>query len=88
MRAFGVLMPLTMFAVIVLTANHYIIDAFAGFGVMMLGLMIALAGRWFVMQRFSEEEGTNGKRWVNWLRWLCAVPPPEDTKRVSEARAA
>src|SRR5574341_320851 len=45
MRAFGVLMPITMFAVIVLTANHYIIDAFAGFGVMMLGLMIAVAGR-------------------------------------------
>jgi hypothetical protein len=86
MRAFGVVMPLTMFAVIVLTANHYIVDAFAGFAVMMVGLMIALAGRWFVMRKFSDGESTRDKRWVPWLRWLCAVP--EEDRRASEAQAA
>jgi hypothetical protein len=87
MRAFGVIMPLTMFAVIVLTANHYIVDAFAGFGVMMLGLLIALAGRWCVMREFSDRRLPGEKKWVGWLRWLCAVPDETD-KRAPEAQAA
>jgi hypothetical protein len=83
-RAFGVLMPLTMFAVIVLTANHYIVDAFAGFAVMMAGLILALASRWFVMRKFSDERTMREKGWLPWLRWLCAVP--EEEKRVPEAQ--
>jgi hypothetical protein len=83
-RAFGVLMPLTMFAVIVLTANHYIVDAFAGFAVMMAGLILALASRWFVMRKFSDERTMREKGWLPWLRWLCAVP--EEEERVPEAQ--
>jgi len=73
MRAFAVLMPLTMFAVIVLTANHYIVDAFAGFAVMMVGLAIALAARWFAVRRFPSEKSMRVQGWVPWLRWLCGV---------------
>jgi len=73
MRAFGALMPLTMFAVIVLTANHYIVDAFAGFAVMMAGLLIALAARWFAVRKFPTEKTMRHKGWVQWLHWLCGV---------------
>jgi hypothetical protein len=86
MRAFGVIMPLTMFAVIVLTANHYIVDAFAGFAVMMLGLIIALAGRWFVTRKFSDARAARDKGWLPWLRWLCAVP--DEDEPVGEAQPA
>lgn len=40
-RMVGVLSPLLMFAAIVVTANHYIIDAAAGGAVAVAGLMIA-----------------------------------------------
>lgn len=40
-RLFGVLMPLAMLAAIVLTANHYVIDAAAGAAVALLGLLAA-----------------------------------------------
>jgi TctA family transporter len=86
MRAFAVLMPLTMFAVIVLTANHYIVDAFAGFAVMMVGLAIALAARWFAVRRFPSEKTMREKGWVAWLHWLCGVPdePKEDAKQTEQ----
>jgi hypothetical protein len=48
--------------------------------------MIALAGRWFVMRKFSDGESMHDKGWVPWLRWLCAVP--EEDRRVPEAQAA
>ena len=40
-RIFAVLMPLAMLAAIVLTANHYVIDAAAGAAVALLGLFAA-----------------------------------------------
>lgn len=42
-RMFGVVLPLLMFASIVLTANHYIVDGIAGGIVIALGLTIAAA---------------------------------------------
>ena len=74
-RAFAVLMPLAMFTDIILTANHYIIDAFAGSAVMLLGLAIAIIGRKLVIRSFArvpEEARTRG--WRTWLAWLCGVP--------------
>ncbi|MEX2247633.1 MAG: phosphatase PAP2 family protein [Dehalococcoidia bacterium] len=41
MRAFGVLLPGIMFLAIVLTANHYILDAVAGGAVALAGLLIS-----------------------------------------------
>ena len=41
MRVIGVLLPLAMFIAIVITANHYVIDAIAGGVIAMLGLLLA-----------------------------------------------
>jgi membrane-associated phospholipid phosphatase len=40
-RVLGVVLPVLMFASIVLTANHYIVDGIAGAAVIVLGLVIA-----------------------------------------------
>ena len=88
-RAFAVLMPLAMFTDIILTGNHYIIDAFAGTGVMLLGLGIAVAGRHLVIRAFSklpEEARTRG--WRAWLAWLCGVPDNQYPQQPSLAVAA
>lgn len=45
-QAFGFAMPVAMFLAIVLTANHYVIDAFAGGALALTGLAIA-----FYLQR-------------------------------------
>ena len=45
MRAFGAVVPVLMFAAIVLTANHYIFDAIAGGAVALTGLGLAMAMR-------------------------------------------
>jgi hypothetical protein len=41
-KAFGILMPMAMLAAVVLTANHYILDAVAGGAVAMSGLAVAV----------------------------------------------
>jgi hypothetical protein len=77
-RAFAVLMPLAMASDIILTANHYIIDAVAGAAVMLLGLGIAVGARWLVMRAISPaSKEAREKGWVSWLYWLCGVAPPE-----------
>ena len=40
-RIFAIVMPLAMLDAIVLTANHYVIDAAAGAAVALLGLVVA-----------------------------------------------
>lgn len=74
-RAFAVLMPVAMFTDIILTGNHYIIDAVAGTGVMLIGLGIALAGRHLVTRSYAKLPGDLRTRgWRPWLAWLCGVP--------------
>lgn len=47
LRAFGVFMPIGQFTAVLFTANHYILDAMAGAGVALLGLLLAMAlQRW------------------------------------------
>ncbi len=41
-RLFGLLMPVAMAAAVVLTANHYIIDAVAGAALALFGLLVAV----------------------------------------------
>jgi hypothetical protein len=61
-RAFGIALPWAQLAAIVFTANHYIIDAFAGLVVCLAGIVLAAAmQRWFypavnrfVRQRWGE----------------------------------
>lgn len=52
-RAFGLLMPLLMFAAVVLTANHYILDPIAGGAV-------ALAAIWLATRLHRHFESTRG----------------------------
>lgn len=88
-RAFAVAMPITMFAVIVLTANHYIVDAFAGFAVMMLGLIIAFSARWVVIRLYSPDSKiAKEKGWVPWLYWLCGVADREQAHQAPEKQGA
>ena len=47
LRTVGLLMPVLQFTAIVFTANHYILDAMAGLGTGLLGLLVAIAlQRW------------------------------------------
>jgi hypothetical protein len=74
-RAFAVIMPILMFSDIVLTANHYFIDAFAGIIVMGIGLGIAIIGRMAAVRIVSPESRlAREKGWVSWMYWLCGVP--------------
>lgn len=75
MRAFAVLMPFTMFCVIILTGNHYLIDAVAGVIVMLIGLGIAFGGKALIQRIISPDSKTaREKGWVSWLYWLFGVP--------------
>jgi len=89
MRAFAVLMPVTMGCVIVLTANHYLLDVAGGVAVMLTGLGIAVAGRYFV-QRIVSPDGRAAKEngWVPWLYWLCGVHESALSGGRSTARTA
>ena len=43
LRGFGLMMPVLQFTSILFTANHFILDALAGLGTALLGLLIAIA---------------------------------------------
>jgi hypothetical protein len=61
-RGFAVLLPWAQLASIVLTANHFIVDAFAGLVVCLAGVALAAAlQRWgypWIRQRFAHEPST------------------------------
>jgi hypothetical protein len=85
-RAFAVLMPLAMFTDIILTGNHYIIDAFAGSAVMLLGIAIAVTGRHLVIRSFARlPEESRRRGWRAWLAWLCGVPETENPRPTAAA---
>ena len=78
MRAFAVIMPVLMAVDIVFTANHYFIDIVAGVIVMLIGLGIAVGGRYFVQRIISpDSKEAREKGWVAWLYWLCGVADRE-----------
>ena len=56
-KVIGIALPVVMFASIVLTANHYIIDGLAGGMLAILGLAGAAAIHQYLNRR-SEESGT------------------------------
>ena len=77
-RAFAVFMPLMMFADIVLTANHYIIDGIAALPVIGLAILIALMARHAALNRWpigSAEAQEKG--YVSWVYWLFGISPEE-----------
>jgi hypothetical protein len=79
-RAFAVLMPLLMFTDIVLTANHYFLDAAAGFVVMLAGIGIAVAAKKLVLKYYPGRSEAEHGPWVSWLYWLCGVAEERDRR--------
>ena len=61
LRAFGLTLPWLQLAAIVFTANHYILDAFAGLVVCLAGTLLAFAVQlWvypWVRRRLAEPVG-------------------------------
>lgn len=88
-RAFAVLMPAVMTADIIFTGNHYIIDALAGFVVMMIGLGIAVGGKMLATHIVSpNSKAAREKGWVPWMYWLCGVVYERGERRQSNIQAA
>jgi membrane-associated phospholipid phosphatase len=86
LRGFAVIMPLAMFTDIILTGNHYIIDALAGTAVMFLGIAIAVASRELVVRSFTRlPEETRHHGWRPWLAWLCGVPDSDNSQTTAAA---
>jgi len=83
LRSFAVLMPLTTLAAIVLTANHYILDAVAGLLAVAVGMAIALAVRSLVLRYQSGNPGpAGGAAWPGWVSWLGGVADRSEGQRV------
>jgi len=83
LRSFAVLMPLTTLAAIVLTANHYILDAVAGLLAVAVGMAIALVVRSLVLRYRSGNPGSaGGTAWPGWISWLGGVPDRSEGQRV------
>ncbi|HLB26302.1 MAG TPA: phosphatase PAP2 family protein [Dehalococcoidia bacterium] len=79
LRAFAVLMPIAMLADIVLTANHFFVDAAAGLGAVVLGAAIAVGVRCLVLRYWPQDGGmTARKAWLGWLHWLCGLADPPE----------
>jgi hypothetical protein len=78
-RVFAVLMPTAMALAVVATANHFVVDVFAGFAVVLVGLAGALALRHLSERRASTlaADGISGDRRVD------QRPTEHDTSRGS-----
>ncbi len=88
-RIFAVSMPAVMMADIILTGNHYFIDALAGFVVMMIGLSIAVGAKMLATRIVSpDSKEAREKGWVTWMYWLCGVPYERSEHRPSNLQAA
>jgi PAP2 superfamily len=88
MRAFAVAMPIIMFCVIILTANHYLLDAAAGCAVMLIGLGIAFGGKALATRIVSPgSKVAREKGWVTWMYWLCGVANEPGAGRVTAQTA-
>ncbi len=88
-RAFAVMMPALMMADIIFTGNHYIIDALAGFIVMMIGLGIAIGGKVLATRIVSPDSKlAREKGWVPWMYWLCGVTHDRSERGQSNLQAA
>jgi hypothetical protein len=75
LRSVAVLIPLVTLAAIVLTANHYILDAVAGLLAVAAGMAAAVALRAFVLRYRPQARGAAGARAWGWVSWLGGVAP-------------
>ncbi len=89
LRAFAVVMPLMMLADIVLTANHYFVDAVAGLLVIALGAAIAIGVRNFVRSHLSDHPRTPAETVLRgWVYWLCGLSDPLEQPRTGAPQGA
>jgi hypothetical protein len=89
LRSFAVIMPPMMLADIVLTGNHYFVDAGAGVLVIGLGAAIALGVRSLVRRLWPESPKTPGERvWRGWLYWLCGLSDPAEWPQAGASQGA
>jgi hypothetical protein len=89
LRTFAVTMPPLMLVDIVLTANHYFVDAVAGVLVVALGAVIAVGVRNLVRSRWSEHASTPaGNVWRGWLYWLCGLSEAPEGPQVGAPQGA
>jgi hypothetical protein len=74
-RAFAVLMPFAMFTDIIMTANHYFLDAVGGLLAVAIGLAIAIGVRELVRRHYARNGvPTASNAWQSWLYWLAGLP--------------
>jgi hypothetical protein len=66
-----IIMPLATLAAVVLTANHFILDAVTGLAAIAAGLALALVLRRFV---FPFRRATGWRRWLCWLGGATGSP--------------
>jgi hypothetical protein len=69
LRAFALIMPVCTLVAVVLTANHFILDAVAGLAVIAAGLVLAVALRRYVLRFQTPQRVPRGEE--GWRRWLC-----------------
>lgn len=62
LRAFGIVMPLLMYAATVLTANHLLIDGLAGSALALFGLYLATGGARAAMSQLMSAVGVSATR--------------------------
>jgi hypothetical protein len=77
-RTFAVVMPTLMLIAIVITANHFILDAAAGTVVVALGAALAFGLRSYAEENFRGEGAID-----QGARWILGVFRPQDGRRVS-----
>lgn len=90
LRTFAVLMPIMMLIVIVLTANHYIVDAAAGLLAVAIGAGIAIGARELVRPHWRQDiANETPPAWRRGLYWLCGLTDPtEERQQVTTVAAA
>jgi len=72
-RSLAMLVPLATLAAVILTANHFILDAAAGLLAVALGMVAALAFRALVVRYRSR--GPRASAGSGWVSWLGGVAP-------------
>ncbi len=89
LRTFAVLMPFFMLVSIVLTANHFFVDAAAGLLAVILGAAIALGVRHLVRSRWSKEpRAATRTAWRGWVYWLCGLADHRESPQAPVQRGA
>lgn len=72
-KVFGVVSPLLMFAAVVLTGNHYVVDGLLGAAIAVVGMLVSL--------RVTPKLAVAGQRWIVGGRKRRRIPGGADRDR-------